>query len=369
MLLGIFRQLSVSMKNWGVESWAIEYADVVLHTITPIVWLILFVGIMDRQSFLETWFMPFLGAFAAFLANSVPIGGGIVYIPVLSLLGANIQLGSAFTIAIMPFGNGVFGFFRWLLKDPSMIRWEVFPYFVLSICVVSFVSVFLLPTPDTFWIKTGFGIFCLALGVIVLLAVYKGGLRAVFGFSSVSSNKNITEKHQHGDLIALIDPNSTQKNRILDEIYDDEEEKATQEGHDSELDDLLLAEYETSSTPTNSSNSHHNNSTIDQHDQPLSDHQCWTLILTGFFGGLVFVPNIGIGPALFTYLLLALYGYNETAAMVTGIITGGWVCALPLLWNLLLVPQVVPYKLWVMTLPGVFLGAKVRCFTVVLRFI
>lgn len=35
----------------------------------------------------EVLYMPFLGIFAALLANSVPIGGGIVYIPVLHLLG------------------------------------------------------------------------------------------------------------------------------------------------------------------------------------------------------------------------------------------------------------------------------------------
>jgi hypothetical protein len=84
------------------------------------------------------------------------------------------------------------------------------------------------------------------------------------------------------------------------------------------------------------------------------------LIVVGFLGGLVFVPNIGIGPALFTYVALALLGYAETASMVTGIITGGWVCALPLLWTLVLTPEKLPFKLWIMTIPGVFYGAKVR---------
>jgi hypothetical protein len=43
----------------------------------------------SNESFylIELFFMPFLGIAAALLANSVPIGGGIVYIPVLHLLG------------------------------------------------------------------------------------------------------------------------------------------------------------------------------------------------------------------------------------------------------------------------------------------
>lgn len=68
-----------------------ERADFILHVVTPVIWVILFVLIIDRQSFYETWYLPILGILAAFLANSVPIGGGIIYIPALSLLGANIS--------------------------------------------------------------------------------------------------------------------------------------------------------------------------------------------------------------------------------------------------------------------------------------
>jgi uncharacterized membrane protein YfcA len=356
-------RVSRNTWNWGVKEWAIDYAEFVLHTLTPLVWLILFVGIMDRKTFLETWFMPFLGVFAAFLANCVPLGGGIVYIPVLSLLGANIQLGSAFTIAIMPFGNGVFGFFRWLLKNPSMIRWEVLPYVVLSSWLGSFAAVFMFPPIDSYWIKIGFGFFCLILGFLVLSAVYRGGLRSVFGLPSTSNLPNNSlvieqklpepqdkesDKQQEVDLIGLLDDVETPSGK--EEAINQEVDTANVE-HDeaADLDDLLMAEYDNAEIDSSSYNDH-----SDAQDVPVN--QRWILVTVGLLGGFIFVPNIGIGPALFTYVTLALLGYEETAAMVTGIITGGWVCALPFVWNV--VYFTVPYQLWVMTLPGVYLGAK-----------
>jgi len=70
------------------------------------------------------------------------------------------------------------------------------------------------------------------------------------------------------------------------------------------------------------------------------------------------VPNIGVGPALTTYVLLELYGYEAEQAIVTGIITGGWVCILPFIIHWVDIGD-VPWKMWIMVLPGVFIGSKV----------
>lgn len=76
-------------EHRSIPQWAEvlrSNADSLLRTVLPIIWCILFVGFMDRESFLRNMFMPFLGVFAALLANCVPIGGGIVYVPALALL-------------------------------------------------------------------------------------------------------------------------------------------------------------------------------------------------------------------------------------------------------------------------------------------
>jgi hypothetical protein len=88
--------------------------------------------------------------------------------------------------------------------------------------------------------------------------------------------------------------------------------------------------------------------------------ESWQLLLAfvSLLGGVFLVPNIAIGPALTTYLLLVLMGFRTKVAMVTGVVTGGWVCLVPFLLHLLVL-QDVPIVLWLMVLPGVYVGAQV----------
>ena len=72
--------------------------------------------------------MPCIGIMAASLANSVPIGGGVVFIPALYLLGLHMKLGVSFSFATMSVGNGIFGFLSWVAKDKSLIIWESVPF-------------------------------------------------------------------------------------------------------------------------------------------------------------------------------------------------------------------------------------------------
>eukprot|EP00957_Ditylum_brightwellii_P047427 3602714-Ditylum_brightwellii.AAC.1 len=99
--------------------------------ILPLLWIILFVSTMDRTMLYSSYAMPLLGICSASLANAVPVGGGIVFVPILSLFGVKLSLGTAFAVSTMTFGNGVFGFLTWLRKDPSSIAWRVMPCAVL----------------------------------------------------------------------------------------------------------------------------------------------------------------------------------------------------------------------------------------------
>jgi uncharacterized membrane protein YfcA len=327
-----------------------ENADFILHTATPVLWCIGFVLIMDRESLFENWFMPFLGLLAAFLANSVPIGGGIVYIPALSLLGANITLGAAFTISVMPFGNGIFGLLRWLLKDPSVIIWESFQYTVLPSWIGSLIAIFFLPKPQIYWIKQCFGWFCFSLGVLVLLAMYRGGLKNVFTTAGKSSAHSISSNPSVSKAATGNSPHLPTFDDLIAEQADDD---------DGDHDEEEAAESKTnnySSLPP---------ATAIMEEETIFDsfsaeklREWLVVIVISFSGGVILVPNIGIGPALITYFLLAFMGFPDQASLVTGIVTGGWVCILPFFVHLL-VNQDIPWKLWIMVLPGVFYGAKV----------
>ena len=57
------------------------------------------------------------------IGNSFPVAGGVVFIPVLLLLGEPIHNAVAFSVATETFGNGVFGVTNWLMKDPEAFLW------------------------------------------------------------------------------------------------------------------------------------------------------------------------------------------------------------------------------------------------------
>jgi len=239
--------------------------------------------------------MPLMGLFAAFLANSVPIGGGIIYIPVLYLIDNNMKLGVAFTVSTMTFGNGVLGFLRWYIKDRSLIIWDSFVYSVLSSSLGTIIA-FLTSSEDSesasftkrdeSYARTVFALLCLKLSIVIALASYRGGLENVLSL-------------QRGDGIysnMMKKTELTLRNKIA-------------------------------------------------------------LSLISLAAGYYLVPYIGIGPALTTFITLQVQGFDAKSAIVTGIITGGWVAIVPFLLHLFYYRD-VPFKLWVMVLPGVYFGAK-----------
>eukprot|EP01039_Chlorochromonas_danica_P009445 gene9445-10435_t len=298
-----------------------EHADFILNVVAPLVWVALFVHVMDREMVLSTWYMPFLGFAAAVLSNSVPIGGGIVYIPALWLLGANISLGASFSLAVMPLGNGLLGFLRWLRKDPSVFVWNSFLFTVVPSWIGSFMAIILLPKPHVWAVRLGFGLLCFLLGALVLAAVYRGGIKEALTLESFFTHPKVATR-----------PHPSPHHSVEDEIgfSEDEEDRG---GDQNELDGEIRNVV----------------------SQSVVDWS--TVVLVSFLAGALLVPHIAVGPALTTYCLLALMGYSEQQAMVTGIVTGGWVCILPFLLNVFVFEN-VPVALWLMVLPGVFLGAR-----------
>jgi uncharacterized membrane protein YfcA len=257
-----------------------KQADYILYVLSPVIWAFMLVLFLDRDALIKNMFMPFLGVFAALLANTVPIGGGIVYVPMLSLFGEKIQLGVAFSVATMAFGNGVFGFLHWLKADPSLILWESFQYTIFPSWAGSALGILVLPAVSGFWVKQIFGLFSLLLaGYVFLLA---------------------TSTSSHGSSSAVTPP----------------------------------------AAPT---------------------VEKWRVVaVVSFLAGIILVTNIGVGPALITFVLLGsnYLGFTHKQAIVTGIITGGWVCLVPLIIHLFILND-VPFALWLTVLPGVFVGARV----------
>lgn len=268
-----------------ITQWIQKYIDAIF-IVFFIFWGILFCEYMDRSSVYELAYLPCIGIFAACLANAVPIGGGIVYVPVLALLGSNMKVDVIFTVCTMSIGNGLFGFLKWLQKNPDIFIIDSFMYTVIPSSIGSIISFFFLPQFSIPFIRKFFGIFCLFLAVFVIAAAYRGGVDKVMSVESSSS--------------------------------------------------IISSEMKLN----------------------LSNRPTQIFLFVSFLGGLILVPNIGVGPAMITFLGLSLLGYDPKRSIVTGIVTGGWVCIIPSLLHLFIFND-VPIKLWLMVLPGVYLGASI----------
>jgi len=236
-----------------------------------IIWTALFCVNMDGPSLIELSYLPFIGIFAACLANAVPIGGGIVYIPALALLGSNMKVDVTFTVCTMSIGNGLFGFLKWLQKNPDIYIVEAFGYTVIPSSIGSIIGMLFLPQVPIWFIRKFFGLFCVIVGSFVSAAAYRGGVDKVltFGSNPISASEiQLDIRNPSSQLFALI----------------------------------------------------------------------------SFLGGLFLVPNIGVGPALVTFVGLSILRYEPKRCIVTGIIVGGWVCIIPALLHVFIFHD-VPIKL------------------------
>jgi len=276
--------------------WNVLYALLILFLFSL---NFIFTG-ADRMG--EIYFMPFLGMCAASLANAVPVGGGIVFVPALTFFNiAGTFNAVSFTTATQTFGNGVFGFGNWLKKDPSVFIYRSFPFTVLPcwICTLAL----MLPndgtTNDERTVKWVFACFSFCTCIFVFAAWYFGGVDKMM-FISDSPDEALLEENEQPT--------------IEDELFNRKDE-----------DDF----------------------------PPIG-----SIVATIFFGSLggALVANIGLGNALVTFLSLSIFWKAPAQrAIVTAIITGGWSSALPFVINI--GRENVPYDLWLMVLPGVCIGA------------
>lgn len=265
-------------------SWLEAHTGFIMMPILPLLWCALFIATMDRQSLLSAWAMPLLGICSASLANAVPVGGGIVFVPVLALFGFQIQLGTAFAVSTMTFGNGVFGFLSWLRKDPGSIAWGTVPYAVLPAWIGSLYGTYnLFMTPAES--RHLFALFCVLVAAVVGWGLYRNGGADEKGvFSLVDDARTGTDRTPSKALVAT---------------------------------------------------------------------------LSSAAAGTVLVPHIGIGNAMTTFLVCTfVWRLPAKTSVVTGILVGGWTSAVPFAIHLFVIGD-VPLNLWVMGLPGVYIGAQI----------
>jgi uncharacterized membrane protein YfcA len=284
-----------------IITWLISNSDTITNYISPLIWTMLGVTFLDKESLLKFIYLPLIGFIASIVADALPVGGGVIYIPALYVLNYDVRLAVSFTIATTLFSDGLFRFLWWLERDEKMIIWKAIPFTTIPSWLGRVVALTVLPAVGSHFVKRLDAVLCVYLVVFVLAAIRNGGM-------------------SHA-LTALLDTISGIQQSVVN------------------------APARAKPLPST--------------DFPaVVKFNCATLSIVSFLSGMLFVPYIGIGSALITYIELEANGYKSERSMATGIIIGGWVCIVPALAHFIHWKD-FPLQMWLMVLPGVFAGTKV----------
>lgn len=285
--------------------WLHKHASFLMMPVLPSLWCLLFLSTMDREMLLSAYAMPLLGIGSASLANAVPVGGGIVFVPILRFFGIELQLGAAFALATMTFGNGVFGFLTWLDKDPSCIAWHTVQYAVVPAWIGATWGT-LYPFLKPVECKQLFALFCFLVAIIVGRGIYISKKRRINSLEPIDADKG-------GKAFSIVE-------------------------NDTIVDNDNASEWLSSDSRRR--------------------RRIWACCCS-FLAGSILVSHIAIGNAMTTFLVCSfVWRLPAKTSVVTGILVGGWTSAVPFAIHLIVL-QDVPIALWVMGLPGVYLGARI----------
>lgn len=102
----------------------------IILAVVMVGWLA-FLPLFAREFFSDLFFMPFVGALAAVVANITPAAAGIIYFPILTHLSVSPVTVAQFSMAIQAYGMGL-GTLRWYQVNPRL--------FLPNVLVLSFVG-------------------------------------------------------------------------------------------------------------------------------------------------------------------------------------------------------------------------------------
>lgn len=127
----------------------------------------------------EHWYFFFLGIFAAIVANSTGVGGGIIFLPAFIHLGLNPMQSLATSFAIQCFGmtSGSLAWLRFLYREHGKDRGRINYFFylfglsalfsVLGLLIVQWAQI-----PPPLSINMLFGAFSMIIALIILARIY-----------------------------------------------------------------------------------------------------------------------------------------------------------------------------------------------------
>lgn len=128
--------------------------------------------IFSMEFLRDAWIMSILGFLGCLLPSAgAPVGGGIVFIPVLLHLGLQPKECVAFTACAQAVGCGVFTPLNWVVKDPSIFIKSSLPVCLTSATIGLMTALFILPLDDK-EVEMCFTGFCILLTMTVIHGLF-----------------------------------------------------------------------------------------------------------------------------------------------------------------------------------------------------
>lgn len=115
----------------------------IILIVVAVLWLLAF-PIFHEIFLSKLFYMPFVGAIAAVVANITPAAAGIIYFPILTHLSISPITVSQFNLTIQAYGMGL-GTFRWFLFNRKLFIFNVLPICIAGGFIGEIVSIVLFP--------------------------------------------------------------------------------------------------------------------------------------------------------------------------------------------------------------------------------
>ena len=406
--------------------------DILLFYVLPAAWVaLLLLCIHSGAELVSTLHLPLVGMAGALAGNVLPIGSGVVYLPLMVKLidHDSIHASVEFSLAVGALGGGVWGLLFWTKRDEQqkahaaahgrvaepLILWHTMQYTVPACWLGTAMGILGEPELPVKAVSGGFSLFCMVLaGYLVIqisrnVRIHQTRIEHAYSrnFQGLSASargaplrglvaslawlpplldwgndiSRQMRQHAHNMLQRLMSigaeydvvsmclqmlPSGREEGSAVPRGYqavpnvelgpDNDEERAVRTEYEAEL--LQCA----SEVPRRQE--HPEASLLTEEGTDAEDAQQtwlgWTrVVFASFMGGLLFLPNIGAGPSLITYICLLLMGYEPQPATVTAVVTGGVACWAPFLIHAAVLQDMTSH-IWAelaMALPGIALGA------------
>ena len=324
--------------------------------------------IIYRSNYLSflahSWFAPLMGIVAcAIPSGGAPVAGGVVFLPVLSMVGLEPHDAVGFAVTTQMFGIGIFAPLGWMARDPTVLMFNflkiTFPY-ALAGLLTGLLLIPLEKSDEVMWTFTVF---------ISFLAWYTihGLVSDRLDVSGVSGEPSCCPPDHHNVHNHIHRTNKAES--------DDDIEMHVQKNQTEGAMPL-----ESNMTPTKDFG---RKSKAERRRIRVSRKEYVIYTLTCYFGGIL-TAWIGIGVEKLTFVLLTYFhNVDVTAAGVSSICLTGFLSAIAFLFHSLCGPADdspgphfqcamkttadptgnvfgnVPYEIVLAVLPGILIGSVV----------